>query len=381
MGLFGMIGRDWTQPSYHVKHFALLCVLALPFLVGCRSGSGDRPLNDSIHSFYYGWYANVETDGEMLHWNHDVLGVDDPASYPGGEDIGANYYPELGTYSSHDEKVVRRHLEQCADAGIGVLVVSWWGVRSFDDAGLSLLMDTAADFGIGIAFHLEPFPLRDAGTSRDAIVYLLDRYGTHPALHRSPRKGGRPFVYIYDSYLTSADEWSRLLQPDGDLSIRDTIYDIIAIGLWVKKDEGEFFIEGGFDGFYTYFASDGFTYGSSSANWPELSEWARRHDLFFIPCVGPGYVDTRIRPWNGATTRSRDGGNYYDHMFKAAMDVEPPLIAITSFNEWHEGTQIEPAVPKTIEGFTYEDYAPLEPGYYLNRTRFWVDMFPGTPVK
>ncbi|MCK5801618.1 MAG: alpha-mannosidase, partial [Lentisphaeria bacterium] len=107
----------------------------------------------------------------------------------------------------------------------------------------------------------------------------------------------------------------------------------------------------------------------------------RRHDLIFIPCVGPGYIDTRIRPWNSATTRSRDDGSYYDRMFKAAMDVEPPLIAITSFNEWHEGTQIEPAVPKTIEGYTYEDYAPLEPGYYLYRTRFWVDMFPGTPVK
>jgi hypothetical protein len=26
--------------------------------------------------------------------------------------------------------------------------------------------------------------------------------------------------------------------------------------------------------------------------------------------------------------------------------VNPSFVAITSFNEWHEGTQIEPAAPK-----------------------------------
>ena len=31
--------------------------------------------------------------------------------------------------------------------------------------------------------------------------------------------------------------------------------------------------------------------------------------------------------------------------------------------------QIEPAIPKTIESFTYEDYHPLETNYYLKRTK------------
>ncbi len=358
-----------------MKRIALFCLLALPLQGGCSSGPVDQPVNYSIHSFYYGWYADVETDGEMLHWNHDVLGVEDPVKYPGGDNIGANYYPELGTYSSKDESVIKRHLSQCAAAGIGVLVVSWWGPGSFEDASLSILMDAAAGFDIEIAIHLEPFPHRDAQTSREAIVYLLDRYGAHPALHRSEQHDGRPLFYFYDSYLTPANEWSRLLRPDGDLSVRNSKYDIVAIGLWVTQDEGGFFLEGGFDGFYTYFASDGFTYGSSSANWPELSDWARSHDMTFIPCVGPGYLDTRVRPWNSNTTRSRDGGIYYDRMFKNAIDVEPPLIGITSFNEWHEGTQIEPAVPKTIDGYIYEDYEALEPDYYLHRTRYWVDRF------
>lgn len=132
---------------------------------------------------------------------------------------------------------------------------------------------------------------------------------------------------------------------------------------------------GHFDGFYTYFGADGFTYGSTSANWPKLSAFARRTGKVFVPSVGPGYVDTRIRPWNGRTTREREQGAYYDRLFRAAIGSGAPVISLTSYNEWHEGTQIESAVPKQAGGFTYQDYAPLAPEYYLRRTAYWVGEF------
>jgi len=351
--------------------------IAVVVLTGCRADSASGPICESIHAFYYGWYASEKVDGQERHWNHEVLGVDGAEPHPGTDDIGANFYPELGAYSSNDARVLGRHLEQAAAAGIGVLVASWWGPETFEDANLPLLMDAAAETGLGVAFHLEPFPGRDAATSRDAIRYLLDRYGDHPALYRSTAHGGRPVFYVYDSYVTPAADWSRLLRPEGDLSVRGTPYDVVAIGLWVTEDEGEFFLTGGFDGVYTYFASDGFTWGSTADNWPRLADWARDNALVFVPCVGPGYLDTRVRPWNGATTRSREDGVYYDRMFRRAIDVAPPIIGITSFNEWHEGTQIEPAVPKAIAGYRYEDYEVLGPGYYLDRTRYWVDRFAG----
>jgi glycoprotein endo-alpha-1,2-mannosidase len=157
--------------------------------------------------------------------------------------------------------------------------------------------------------------------------------------------------------------------------LRNTKYDSAVIGLWVKENDGKFMTNGFFDGFYTYFASDGFEYGSTTKNWPKLAAFARENNLLFIPSVGPGYIDTRIRPWNNHTTRSRDGGRYYDDMFHAAVACRPKLISITSYNEWHEGTQIEPAIPKSIEEFTYEDYRPRAPEYYLTRTAEWVLRF------
>ncbi|MCA9102145.1 MAG: hypothetical protein KDA63_13370 [Planctomycetales bacterium] len=333
----------------------------------------------SVHAFYYPWYGNPQTDGDYVHWNHPVaVRNEPPREYPGGDDIGANFYPALGCYSSNDRATIDRHMRQLHRAGVGVISVSWWGKGSFTDRALPPLFASAARHGIAICFHLEPnlgAQGRNARLVRDAIQYLVDAYGAEPALYRDARRGNRPVFYIYDSYLTAADEWATILAPDGADSIRGSDYDAVVIGLWVKAHEQQFFLDGHFDGFYTYFASDGFTYGSTPANWGELADWARDHDKLFVPCVAPGYDDTRIRPWNGRNTRDRDDGAYYDRCFAAAIDSGAELIGITTFNEWHEGTQIEPAVPKRCGDYQYEDYAPHGPDWYLDRTAHWVNRF------
>jgi hypothetical protein len=51
------------------------------------------------------------------------------------------------------------------------------------------------------------------------------------------------------------------------------------------------------------------------------------------------------------------------------------------------GTQIEAAVPKSIEktilddkAYTYKDYTPLPPSYYVNKTIEWADKFNSSLV-
>ena len=62
-------------------------------------------------------------------------------------------------------------------------------------------------------------------------------------------------------------------------------------------------------------------------------------------------------------------------MFQAALDSKVNWIGITSFNEWHEGTQIEPAKPFMNENFKYEDYQTQRSDFYLLRTKFWLGKF------
>jgi len=98
--------------------------------------------------------------------------------------------------------------------------------------------------------------------------------------------------------------------------------------------------------------------------------------------VGPGYDDTRIRPWNHANKKAREHGKYYETQWIAALAAKPDIVSITSYNEWHEGTQIEAAIPKTIQvtinsegSYSYEDYSPLEPNYYMDKTHEWAQKF------
>ena len=356
-----------------------LAVIALLATAGCRDAGLDTSVSGSaearVHAFYYPWYGTPEVDGDYRHWRHAQMGdVPDRRTYPGGDDIGADFYPSLGCYSSSDPVTVQKHMLWATKAAVGAFCVSWWGIGSPEDDLLPSLFKSAGFHDMKLSLHIEPFPGRNAKTVREALVHLLGRFDDHVALYRLP-DDGRPVCFVYDSYLTTPGEWAELLRPDGPLSIRGTDLDVVMLGLWVGPDDGPALVEAGFDGVYTYFATDGFTYGSTTANWPVMSRFALDHDLLFVPCVGPGYADLRIRPWNVANQRGREDGDYYRRMTAAAVSLAPSLIGLTSFNEWHEGTQIEPAATKTISDFTYRDYRPLAPDAYLDLTADWIRQY------
>ena len=357
-----------------------LCAVVTLLLAGLPWGRCSSPSEVPIppearlQAFYYGWYGTPEIDGKWMNWNHAVTTADgrvESTCVP-PEDIGANFYPASGPYSSRGVEAVNRHCAELQRAGVGVIAVSWWGKDTPTDRALPLLFAEAEKYGIKICFHLEPWPGRNAESVRDALGYLLERWGDAPALFRWQ---GRPMVYVYDSYLVPDNEWATLLQPDGEHTIRGTPLDCLFIGLWVRKSHGESLAGAGFDGFYTYFATDGFTWGSTPDHWPEMARFAHKEGKWFIPNVGPGYNDLRIRPWNSRNYRNREGGAYYDRVFQHAVKANPDIISVTSYNEWHEGTQIEPAVPYQAAGRVYEDYGDLPGTWYLERTRYWREKW------
>jgi glycoprotein endo-alpha-1,2-mannosidase len=352
-----------------MKFAAIITLILLAGLV--TSPSAESAVSSRLHAFYYPWYGTPEQDSVYIHWRHDVLGDGVPHTYPGGDDIGADFYPLDGCYSSSDPEILNRQMHQLNQAGIGVISVSWLGIGSFEASSLDLLMDIAAENKIAVNFHLEPAVQTSIETVRDAIVYLIDTYRNHPAFYRDTRNAPNGLFYVYDSHTTPASQWARLLTPAGDLTIRGTRWDTALLGLLLNESDKAFIEASGMDGAYAYFAVDGFTYGSTSANWPALVRWAESRDLLFVPSVGPGYRDQRIRPWNGRNWRDREAGGYYDCMFARAIAANPQLIGITSFNEWHEGTQIEPAMPFATSEFEYRDYRPLAPDDYLHRTAYW----------
>jgi glycoprotein endo-alpha-1,2-mannosidase len=66
-------------------------------------------------------------------------------------------------------------------------------------------------------------------------------------------------------------------------------------------------------------------------------------------------------------------------MWRAALQAGADLVTITSYNEWHEGTQIEPARAHRASRRQYLGYegawgtsGPASEPAYLDRTAYWT---------
>lgn len=350
------------------------------------------PPNYYLHAFYYTWFGSPKFDGRYIHWDHPQLPHWDfkvAQGYPQGrhsppDDIGSNFYPSLGAYSSRDPSIIEAHMQQLRTAAIGVAAVSWYPPNMKDDNGeptddiVPLLLEVAHKYHIKVAFHIEPYQGRDEVNMFTNVKYIIEKYGEHPAFFKYRTNTGKllPLFYVYDSYLMNSEQWAKLLKHTESTSIRDTPYDGIFIALLVEEKHKRDILTAGFDGVYTYFATNGFSYGSTQRNWASIKAFCEDNNLIFIPSVGPGYIDTSIRPWNFQNTRNRINGKYYETSLSAALEARPDFISITSFNEWHEGTQIEMAIPKTSQT-VYLDYLPNKPTIYLEITRKWAAIFGG----
>ncbi|MBW7886721.1 MAG: SH3 domain-containing protein, partial [Caldilineaceae bacterium] len=92
----------------------------------------------------------------------------------------------------------------------------------------------------------------------------------------------------------------------------------------------------------------------------EAARHATGAGKLWVATVMPGYNDVKIRPGYGFAT-DREGGAYYARSWQAAITSHPNWIVITSFNEWPEGTYIEPS----------QAYGDL----YLGLTAGWSSQF------
>jgi glycoprotein endo-alpha-1,2-mannosidase len=165
-------------------------------------------------------------------------------------------------------------------------------------------------------------------------------------------------VYVYRSNDFAADDWWAVTkQPTG-------------MRLLAQTNRVGFAARAAFAGFYTY---DILLY--DGAKFDRLCTQARKLGILCGPSVGPGYQataatgDTRVKP--------RLNGGTYDSMWRAANDAGADIVTITSYNEWSEGTQIEPAG----RGGRYLSYdgaygmrGRTAARAYITRTRYWTDL-------
>jgi glycoprotein endo-alpha-1,2-mannosidase len=316
--------------------------------LGVTQSAEEEP-NYNVHIFYYQWYGSLAKDGAWHHWNEK--------GHTPAADIATNYFPLLGPYSSIDRAVLRQHMRWIKSSRGGVLCLSFWGRQSYTDLRIPVVMDVAQQYGLKVTFHLASYRWRRQTFVED-ILYLLEQYGDHPAFYRTEDR--RPLFYIYSSTLSenspdyiADDEWAFML----DQLRSDKESTSIFIGN--TSDLGRA-VNSSFDGIYTYGAFHNIKV------WKSIGIEAQRKGLLWCPSISPGYIDVKAKEYVDEKTRvmPRKVGERYLETAEAAIDSGADILTITSFNEFHEGTQIEP-VMVWLESPGYMSYYPKKPDHYL----------------
>jgi hypothetical protein len=325
----------------------LLPSLILVLLLPATAQAGVR-----VSAFYYPWYGTSSRDGAFQHWAQ--------RGHTPPNDIASAYYPARGLYSSSDALVTGQQMDDMRTAGIEEVAVSWWGRGSPEDGRLAEVVAAARADGLSVAAHLEPYGGRTVASTVTDLAYL--------------RTFGIRTFYVYRPLDLPVTDWAAgkaALHAGGSTVFAQTALAGAAAA-------------GGFDGVYTY---DIVVYGGGK--FARLCAQAHAVKLLCAPSVGPGY-DARRGSGDPVVKPRRDGATY-DSMWKMAIAAGADRVTITSYNEWHEGTEIEAASSDAkrrgrYRYLTYDGawglHGVAAEGAYLARTRYWADVFRSTsPVQ
>ena len=282
----------------------------------------------------------------------------------------------LERYNSGDPNVIARHLQQAIGAGLDGFVVAWPGPGTGPDNNFGTLLNMSAGTNFRSTVHVETNcpQFRSTDDIVAALRYLIQNRASNPSFLRY---GGKPVIFFTDM--------ERVFRGPGPVSVAEALEGWRSIRQQVDPNHDTIWIAEGvslayqdvFDGHYllnTIWANG--NYYSSHYKWGnairQYNAANGTHHLWVAAAV-PGWNDlagltnsacpTYRTGDPKVTLADRRGGALFREFFAAAVQSQPDIILVTSFNEWVEGRAIEPSV----------DWG--DPNLYLNLTRELVATF------
>ena len=309
-----------------------------------------------------------------------------------------NHQPCLGEYNSRDPKVISQHINWAKEAGIDFFVINWYDSHSWDDITLReyylseqptpeikfcLHYDSSLALNVfrnpvSYDFNNKYSPSKTKGEKfLEDFEYLSETYFNHPQYLKI---NNRPLVIIYNvSLFKNISEYFKKLQVNMEkrgislfliadiiswagpklsksnlkfiwqTSPQETyrVFSQVMSRLFLKNSAKNIFLNKYFDGItgynmYSVNRTSNFLRNLDKV-YQKFYSYARSHNLCFIPTVIPGYNDRNLRGLNRPILERKEGKFYEDFWGIAQKYLDPSLkiALITSFNEWHEGTEIE----------------------------------------
>ena len=306
----------------------------------------EKQIGGLVLTFYYPWYATPwGPSGFWGHWENVTY-----------NDIGNTpFYPLFGVYDSNDSRVIDAQMELMKEIGIDGVVVSWWGPGGFEDKVFPLILDSAFNHGLKATIYYESYrPWDDEGMTNATriageLAYVVNNYAGHPGFLKIDDK---PVIFIYavTGHHRTADFWS---------DVRRNLESIVG-RVYLIGDVRGLDYTSVMDGFHNYIV---FTPEEMNRIYRDYYERYQRTgtiNLDFdtaISIIGsggnitverkinfytvtPGYNDTEIR--SPGNILPRNNGDTYRDFWENALNNKARWILVSTWNEYHEGTTIEP---------------------------------------
>lgn len=352
-----------------MRTFNFLLVINLFLLIRPILGHLDY----TLAVFYYPWYSGLKN----IHWNEGFL----------REKITPAQFPQLGYYDSFSNSVIDEHISWSEKYGINTWIVSWWGQQSNEDnwlnnyikerlEGTTLKFCVLYDSGILSDWNWDNSATRSK--FKNDMLYIANKYFNHPNYFRIDNK---PVIYVYvtrgfyGNHSLGIKESRQLLKDKGyevyfiadGIDRENSLTDYDALSLYLGLEVGDCMSR---DGSYPYQNN---CFQQIEGNWTYLKSEAKKAGIKFIPNISPGFNKdgwgTNPNQFWSCPPRIHPDSSHVSVLSKMCdiaktfVDSSFRYVTVTSFNEWHEDTQIEPtniseATNTDINGGIYTN------GYY-----------------
>lgn len=334
-----LLGALWTGLALLVAIWTLLAPTTV------RGQSTGDPL---VLAFYYSWFDEAT-------WTYDKL-----------SDLPAE------PYVSRDRGVMGRHIDQARRAGIDALLLAWYGPGggpNQTETNLIAMLDEAQARGykIGVLFETTSPFFGGTGDATAALQHLLATHANHPAYLRAD---GRPVIFFWRPTRFGLDSW-RAMRNQVDPNYNS---------IWISEGVDTSYLAL-FDGHHLYSNTWNPPADLNAVNAKFAAQVAQAGQRLgatklWVATVMPGYDDVRIRG-RGGLAKDREGGAYFERSWNAAIASNPSWIVINSFNEWPEGSFIEPSV---AHGDRYLDIAAAYSAAFKSSGGAAVNLAPPAPM-
>ncbi len=300
-------------------------------------GDNQNEADDNIiGAFTYPWYGNPGTSGAWIHWQ--IYGHNPPSTW--SAHYAPNYPnstwdPSTMLYDSGDVDLLRWQDKLMAQSGLDIAISSWWGIGDSTDDLLLPSARICKSVQWCIYYEMEAYADPSALQIFTDLKWVIDRLG--PTKNYA-KVDGKWLVFVYIAFEPgTAERWRQAKQM-----LHDQGYDIYinAYGSGSPLDMPD-----PWDAIHVYNPTQRQTLTQTIPAGDDSAS------------VSPGYWVTDAAP-----VLSRDLEAFQNAWEQTVTEAaQSRFLLIETWNEWHEGSCIEPGqrvVHDDVNGFspTGDDY-------------------------